>query len=224
MTPTITSARIGLRHLPHGLSTARPSPGSRVLRPNQTRLLSTSDAVPRIAQSSFWNSLVPKFLRNRPSKQHSAAGPASKEWNPASYYIIIFILIGSQAIRMLALKHDFSAYTRSTDAKISLLREVIEKVQRGEEVDVRKMLGTGDEAKEREWEEVLQDLEKGNSIWHKEGSASKSGEQQPQQEQTPPTEDSRAKDPAVPAEGNAQDQSQFQSQGGGEAAQKSNFF
>lgn len=54
---------------------------------------------------------------------------------------------------MLALKHDFAAYTRSTDAKISLLREVIEKVQRGEEVDVRKMLGTGDEAKEREWEE-----------------------------------------------------------------------
>lgn len=154
MTPTTTSARIGLLRLPHGLSAARPSAGSRVfLRANQTRLLSTSDAVPKIAQSSFWNSLVPKFLRNRQSKQHSGAAPNSKEWNPASYYIIIFILIGSQAIRMLALKHDFAAYTRSTDAKISLLREVIEKVQRGEEVDVRKMLGTGDEAKEREWEE-----------------------------------------------------------------------
>lgn len=54
---------------------------------------------------------------------------------------------------MLALKHDFAAYTRSTDSKISLLREVIEKVQRGEDVDVRKLLGTGDETKEREWEQ-----------------------------------------------------------------------
>lgn len=56
---------------------------------------------------------------------------------------------------MLALKHDFATYTRSTDAKISLLKEVIEKVGRGEKVDVEKMLGTGDEAKEREWEEGL---------------------------------------------------------------------
>ena len=54
---------------------------------------------------------------------------------------------------MIALKNDYMAYTRTTDAKIGLLREVIEKIQRGEEVNVEKLLGTGDEAKEREWEE-----------------------------------------------------------------------
>lgn len=54
---------------------------------------------------------------------------------------------------MLALKHDFDSYSRSTDAKIALLREVIERVKNGEKVDVEKMLGTGNEVKEREWEE-----------------------------------------------------------------------
>lgn len=54
---------------------------------------------------------------------------------------------------MLLLKNDWKAYTRSTDAKIGLLREVIERVKRGEQVDVEKLLGTGDMGKEREWEE-----------------------------------------------------------------------
>lgn len=54
---------------------------------------------------------------------------------------------------MIGLKNDFANYTRSTDAKIRLLGEVIERVKRGEDVDVRRLLGTGDEGKEREWEE-----------------------------------------------------------------------
>lgn len=54
---------------------------------------------------------------------------------------------------MIALKNDYAAYTRTTDAKIELLREVIEKIRRGEDVNVEKLLGTGDETKEREWEE-----------------------------------------------------------------------
>lgn len=67
----------------------------------------------------------------------------------------MFTLIGSQAIRMLTLKNSYATYTRSTDAKIELLKEVIERVQRGEKVDVEKLLGTGDEAKEREWDQGL---------------------------------------------------------------------
>lgn len=94
--------------------------------------------------------MIPKFLHNRRPRK-----PEDNEWNPASFYIIIFILIGSQAIRMIALKNDYAAYTRSTDAKIELLREVIEKVKRGEKVDVEKLLGTGDAAKEREWEDGM---------------------------------------------------------------------
>lgn len=54
---------------------------------------------------------------------------------------------------MIVLKNDYAAYSRTTDAKIELLREVIEKIKKGEKVDVERLLGTGDEAKEREWEE-----------------------------------------------------------------------
>ena len=101
--------------------------------------------------------MIPNFILDRITGQRGSKKDTSKskEWNPASFYIIIFVLIGSQAIRMLALKNDYSAYTRSTDAKIQLLREVIERVQRGEKVDVEKLLGTGDAAKEREWEEGM---------------------------------------------------------------------
>lgn len=104
----------------------------------------------------MWTSLIPRFLRERkPKDPKGESSPKSKEWNPASFYIIIFILIGSQAIRMIALKNDYKAYRRTTDAKIQLLREVIERVKSGEEVDVEKLLGTGDAAKEREWDEGL---------------------------------------------------------------------
>lgn len=51
------------------------------------------------------------------------------------------------------LRNDHANYTRSADAKIRLLKEVIERIQKGEDVDVKRLLGTGDEAKEREWEE-----------------------------------------------------------------------
>jgi hypothetical protein len=80
----------------------------------------------------------------------------SAEWNPATFYIIIFILIGSQAIQMLILRKDVENFGRQADAKIRLLNEVIQRVKNGEEVDVEKLLGTGNESKEREWEEGLQ--------------------------------------------------------------------
>ena len=50
--------------------------------------------------------MIPKFIRNRGARETKPYKPKSKEWNPASFYIIIFILIGSQAIRMIALKND----------------------------------------------------------------------------------------------------------------------
>ncbi|KAL4902366.1 hypothetical protein BDW74DRAFT_158404 [Aspergillus multicolor] len=129
--------------------------------------------LPKIAQPSLWQSLIPKSFRNRaasPSPSQTTADKSSKakskEWNPASFYIIIFLLIGSQAIRMIALKNEYSHYVRSTDAKIRLLKEVIGKVQRGENVDVEKMLGTGNQAVEREWDQVLREIEREDSLWH----------------------------------------------------------
>lgn len=167
--------------------------------------------------------MVPKFILDRITGRRGSKGdtPKSKEWNPASFYIIIFILIGSQAIRMLALKNDYTAYTRSTDAKIQLLREVIERVKKGEKVDVEKLLGTGDAAKEREWEEgmfislslriravvfpmltfyatVLREIEQEDSLWHNKSAAQPDEAQQEQKHQA---EVSAPKEPVIPAEG-----------------------
>lgn len=56
---------------------------------------------------------------------------------------------------MLVLRKDFENFSRKAEAKIQLLNEVIQRVKNGEDVDVEKLLGTGDESKEREWEEGL---------------------------------------------------------------------
>jgi len=98
--------------------------------------------------------MLPKFLRRAEPKTPQEV--KSKEWNPATFYIIIFMLIGSQSIRMIALRQEFTNFSQKSEAKLEVLREVIEKLQRGEEVDVERLLGTGDAAKEREWEEGTQ--------------------------------------------------------------------
>lgn len=54
---------------------------------------------------------------------------------------------------MIALRNDFAAFSRRADAKIGLLKEIIERIQKGEEVDVEGLLGTGDEKREKEWEQ-----------------------------------------------------------------------
>ena len=63
------------------------------------------------------------------------------------------IFIGSNSINLLLLKTEWDIFSRKADAKLAVLKEVIEKLQRGEEVDVEKALGTGDEIQEREWTE-----------------------------------------------------------------------
>jgi Family of unknown function (DUF5321) len=119
----------------------------------QVRLRSTTETMPKIAQASTWTSIIPRFIRDRSSRTATEAQKRSKQWNPATFYIIIFTLIGSQAIQMLVLRKDFENYTRRSDAKLRLLAEVIQRVKNGENVDVERLLGTDDETKEREWEE-----------------------------------------------------------------------
>ena len=114
-----------------------------------------SDRLPAIIRPSFWSSLYPNLGNRIRSwrKRDIGKGEKSKEWNPATFYIWIFMLIGSQSINLIALKNDYTIFSRKADAKIALLKEVIEKIQRGEEVDVEKALGTGDEAQEQEWKD-----------------------------------------------------------------------
>ena len=57
------------------------------------------------------------------------------------------------SIQMIALRNTSEAFSRRADAKIGLLREIIGRIQKGEEVDVEGLLGTGDGKREKEWEE-----------------------------------------------------------------------
>lgn len=123
--------------------------------PTVTRTAARSySAAQSVTDVSFWKSLVPKPLRreNRTPKS-SKQGWLSKEWNPATFYIIIFLMIGSMSIQMISLRKNFEAFTRRSDVRIGLLREVVEKLQKGEHVDVEKVLGTGDAEREAEWQE-----------------------------------------------------------------------
>lgn len=177
--------------------------------------------------------MIPTFMR----KGRSRKAGKSKEWNPATFYIVIFTLIGSQAIRMLTLKNDYAAYSRTTDAKIELLREVIERVKKGEKVDVEKLLGTGDEAKEREWEEgtlhllsrnvlatnitllVLREIEQEDTLWQeKQKSAQKAA--QKATDEKPPAQKSEGKESVVPSTASADEETMKKTQ----STRKLNFF
>ncbi|KAK4221050.1 hypothetical protein QBC38DRAFT_513755 [Podospora fimiseda] len=111
-----------------------------------------------VTETSFWSSLIPKPLRKKPENHPSNKKQKvnlKKDWNPATFFICIFLLIGSMSIQMIALKRDFGSFSRQAEVRIALLREVVGKIQNGEEVDVEKVLGTGDPTKEEAWEEVL---------------------------------------------------------------------
>lgn len=65
------------------------------------------------------------------------------------------LVIGSNAIQIIALNRYTLNYTRKTEAKLALLREVIDRVQSGEDIDIEGMLGTGQPDQEAEWEEGM---------------------------------------------------------------------
>ncbi|KAK6001462.1 hypothetical protein QM012_002793 [Aureobasidium pullulans] len=160
------------------------------------RHASTPTSVPRVA--SVWQSVIPKAFR-RPddpvsvAERQKAQAMKSKDWNPATFFIVIALLIGSNAIQMIALRNERQGFTRKTEAKIALLRETIDRVHRGEDVDVERVLGTGDPEKEKEWEQVMQELESDNILWKKKKSpqAQQQDEAQAQTQQAPAVESSK---------------------------------
>lgn len=116
--------------------------------------------------------MIPKPLRRSgKGSPGRIRGLLSGEWNPATFFIVISLIIGSNAIQLVSLKTRRLNYKRSTEAKLSLLREVIGKVQRGEDVDVEAMLGTGDPEREKEWEEVMKDLQQEVDVWEDKGKS-----------------------------------------------------
>ncbi|KYK61767.1 hypothetical protein DCS_02911 [Drechmeria coniospora] len=130
----------GTRFGPKYLSTSRVSLRYSTVAPTPTT----------VVQSGFWKSLIPKPLRKQ---ERGAFRAKSKEWNPATYFIVMFLFIGSMSIQMIALRKQAEQYARQSAVRIGLLREVVEKIKNGEEVDVEKILGTGDPQREADWEE-----------------------------------------------------------------------
>lgn len=106
----------------------------------------------RFAHPPLWHSIIPKFLRRPKTPASLKQSTSSREWNPATFFIVMFLLIGSNAIQMITLRNNFSNFNRKSDAKIALLKDVVERIQKGEEVDVAGILGTGDLQQEGEWE------------------------------------------------------------------------
>ncbi|KAJ9618444.1 hypothetical protein H2203_009040 [Taxawa tesnikishii (nom. ined.)] len=155
-----------------------------------SRLLSSdAPALPRVVQPSLWNSLIPKAFRrpNDPvslAERQKAKAKKSQGWNPATFFIAISIFIGSNAINTIKLRNEILSYNRKTDAKIALLRETIERVQRGEDVDVEKILGTGIPEKEKEWEEVMEEIAYADELWQKRGQGAQQKEAERQVQDT----------------------------------------
>ncbi|KEF59539.1 uncharacterized protein A1O9_04383 [Exophiala aquamarina CBS 119918] len=124
---------------------------------------SQNSLLPKLAQTSIWHSIIPRGIRDRWTRTGKYAN--KKAVNPASYFIWIYLLIGSQSIRIMGIQTDFNTYMRKADLKLNKLREVVEKLQKGEPVDVEKALGTGDEIQEQEWEDALQELMDEERVW-----------------------------------------------------------
>lgn len=116
-----------------------------------------STAPATIVDRGFWRSLVPKPFRKENRDQLKAA--KGKGWNPATFFIIIFLLIGSMSIQMIALRNSFQRYMRQSEVKIGLLREVVERIKNGEKVDVEQALGTGNPESEADWDEGKSSLD-----------------------------------------------------------------
>lgn len=160
-------------------------------------------SIPRVA--SVWQSVIPKAFR-QPDDPVSVAerkktqAAKSKEWNPATYFIVMALLIGSNAIQMISLRNDRVNFSRKTDAKIALLRETIQRVLDGEQVDVERILGTGDPEQEKEWEQVMRELESDNTLWQGKQRKREAAQQQAQVQQPPSEQTSKiVSQPLLPA-------------------------
>lgn len=56
---------------------------------------------------------------------------------------------------MLNIKQKYSDKERRLSTKIAVLKDVIKRIQEGEDVDIARELGTGRTEDEREWQEVM---------------------------------------------------------------------
>ncbi|PUU73371.1 hypothetical protein B9Z19DRAFT_1004678 [Tuber borchii] len=118
--------------------------------------------LPRILDPAVW---FPFYKTETKKRKASSKEKNPKIHNPATFFVIMAMLIGSQGIQMIRIRQTHDDYMWRADTKIAVLREVIERLEKGEDVDVEKMLGVGNEKEEKSWEEVLKQLEEEDAEW-----------------------------------------------------------
>ncbi|KAJ9643404.1 hypothetical protein H2199_004083 [Coniosporium tulheliwenetii] len=153
------------RHTAQNATSPRPSQCLRQqhLTPTTFHHHASTEHLPRIAQPSFWQSLIPRALRDR-RRTTSPSTPTRKPWNPATIFIILPLLVGSGAIQLLVLRTEMTNFSRKADAHIALLREVIERggyVVEEEGAGEEKGAEEAAAAKENEMQEEVVAREKG---------------------------------------------------------------
>lgn len=121
----------------------------------QARFASDAPHPQTIMDTGFWKSLVPKPLRKENRQARAKKNKKKGEWNPVTFYIIMFLFIGSMSIQMIALRNSTDRYKRQATVRIAQLKEIVERIQNGEDVDVEKLLGTGEPQRETDWEEGM---------------------------------------------------------------------
>lgn len=58
-------------------------------------------------------------------------------------------------MKLVSERQTAAAFSRDTKARVGILKDAIERVYRGEKVDLKRIFGTGNEEDEREWEEGM---------------------------------------------------------------------
>ncbi|KAG5933757.1 hypothetical protein E4U60_004279 [Claviceps pazoutovae] len=136
------------------LSASRVCTGTRASTASLGGIRFSSTGPLSVADPAFWKSLIPKPFRKE-NRKHGK-GKKSKEWNPATFFINMFILIGSMPIQMIALRKQSKEYDRQSSLKIARLHETLRRLRNGGEADGDEILGGADEAqKDLDWAELL---------------------------------------------------------------------
>lgn len=82
--------------------------------------------------------------------------------SPSIPFLVLWLLVGNQAMLVARVKSEHAVYVRRADTRIGLLNDVLKRLQRGEKVDVAAELGTGDPLQEQAWQKLVESYGSGS--------------------------------------------------------------
>ena len=102
---------------------------------------SSSSGRASVLHSSFWASLLPRRFR----LGAAAAQPAvlSHRRQEATSFVVLSMFVGSMAIHQLTARREAETFARKSARRVAQLKDVVDRLQRGEQVDMVAALGSG---------------------------------------------------------------------------------